>query len=443
MNRLNSRLGPLALGLMLMGFSAVMPPSREWSRLVLVHAEPMPAFTDEPLSLPAAVQLAYRQHPELRKLRRDYARAAARLSQTGLLANPELQFIGEDFAGSAAFTDDRFTQFTLELAQQLPLGDRLGHARELARLSQQLLVWDYRLELLRVARDVALAYARIQALQARRELGLDLLTNARATAELIELRVEAGKQPPVAGFQAREAVQALEAEQAGLDSQMRLAKLQLAALWGGQPAPASLGLPVRPLAALPAIEALRPRLAQHPQIARWQPEQDYRRENRLDAQAQALPDLSLGGGLRYHPPLDWGLVVNLGLPLPLFNSNQGNIAEARLREETLAQEREQELRGLDSALDQAYEKYQGAFRQTLLYRNQLNLVTEVFRLDGITFREGKTDALALLRSQEKLFAVQRELLASQAAAAEARVELDYLIQNLESVPEVPITEPGG
>lgn len=407
---------------------------------VPVWAQTPPDVVEPVLPLSAAVARAYGHNPGLRRLRREYAQATARLQQAGLLSNPELQFVGEDVAGSAAFTPDRFTQFTLEVAQALPLGDRLGREKEIGRLNQELLMWEYRLQLLRVARDVSLEYARIQYLAARLALLREILLNAQATQQLIQKRVDAGKQPPVAVLLAQQQVQELLAEQTGETSQERLARLELAALWGDSdpdmsPVDAALPIPV----SLVEAKVFRQRLPQHPQIARWGTETTYREQSVLAAQAQGLPDLTLGGGLRYHPALDWSLVVNVGMPLPVFNRNQGNVEEARLRQASLEREREQDLQQLNNELSQAYESYQGAFGQWEQYREQVALAGQAFRIELIMFNEGKTDYLPLLRSQDSIFRAQHNLLEAQWAATQAAITLRYLTHDLEPVKEVPIT----
>lgn len=387
-----------------------------------------PAWPAAPLSLEQALKRVYQDNPDLRRLRRESARAAARLLQAGLPANPELQFVSEDFAGSAAFSDDRFTQFTLELAQSLPLGDRLARERELGRLSQQLLDWNYRLQQLALARDGALAWNRLQQAQA----AVQLLTRLRALAaearDLVALRVAVGKAPPVAGLQAEQQLQELVADQATAEGQLELAGLALAGLWGDSVAVAAAEPPV--LSPPPPLAGLLPRLAQHPRLARWNAEAAWRQAGSQSAEAAALPDLSLGGGLRYHPPLDWGLVLNLGLPLPVFQQNQAGRAESRLREADLPAERAEEQASLENELRQAHARAGAGYVRWQALGRQLTLAEQAYALERLSFEAGKIDALTLLRSLEAVLRTQRQQLEAETEARAAAVELAALAQLL-------------
>lgn len=404
---------------------------------VAPSASSMPALTPS-----QALNRAWRGNPALRQLRRDYARAQARLQQIGLLPNPELGWTAEDFAGSAAFTEDRFTQFTLEWIQTLPLGGRLERARRLAELESELLGWEYRIQQLRLAREVYVAHARLRYLAARLVLARDVLSNARETASLIQARVDAGKQPPVAALQANEQVLDLEAEVLDLVSQQRVAALELSTLWGGtslEGLGAAGGL-TRPV---PLVEAgiFRMRLSRHPRVARWQLEGEARQEAVAAAEAQATPDLTASGGLRYHPAADWGVVASLTLPLPMFSRNQGTIEDARLHEKTLAAEREQDLQQLGSELERAHEAYSGAYQRWELHQRRLQVTSEAFRIALIVFDAGKSGYLEVLQSQQSYFEARRDLIETQWEIEQAQITLRTLTSDLDPVEDIPITEP--
>lgn len=398
------------------------------------------AQVDSTLTPSQALSRVWRGNITLRQLRREYAQAQARRLQAGLLPNPEVGWTAEDFAGSAAFTDDRFTQFTLEWVQTLPLGDRLARARRLAELEAELLGWEYRVQQLRLAGDVYLAHGRLRYLATRLELAQELHGNARETLTLIETRVGAGKQPPVAALQARQQVLALEAETLNLASQQRIAALELSALWGGS----SLeGLtvtggfsPARPML---DVQMYQQALAQHPQVARWQLEDETRKAALASAQADATPDLATSGGLRYHPPGDWGVVASVTLPLPVYNLNQGSIEAAHLRQSSLAAEREQDLAQLSSELHLAQERYQGASQRLEIYRNQLQLAQEEFRIAVLLFNVGKTGYLEVLQSQKSYFETRQSMIETQWELEQALMTLRTLIHDLDPIEDVPIT----
>lgn len=394
--------------------------------------EPRPAHQAIVLKPEEALNRAWKSNAVLRQLRREYARAAARLKQAGLLPNPELGWVAEDFAGSAAFTDDRFTQFTLEWIQTLPLSDRLSHQRRLAELELELLEWQYRLQLVRLSREVSLEFNELRYLGLRLELAQEALANARKIQTQIEARVQAGKLAPLAALQARQQTLALESETLEINSQRRLKILALAGLWGDSDPPelnvsGSLPIPQKPA----AFEHYASGLNRHPQLARWQPESHYRQEFLQAAQSQSQPDLTAAGGVRYHPPADWGLIASVNLPIALYNQNQGAIEDARLRQASLASEREQDLRQLSTELRQAYQAASSAYIQWELKLQQLQLAKEEFRMAVLVFEAGKSAYLEILRSQQSYFELRRQLLESLWQSAQARISLQSLTQDFE------------
>jgi cobalt-zinc-cadmium efflux system outer membrane protein len=399
------------------------------------------AQTQQHLSPSQALLRTWRYHPTLRQLRREYRQAQARRLQVGLLPNPELGLTAEDFAGSAAWTNDRFTQFTIEWVQILPLGDKLSEAKRLAELEPELLKWQYRIQQRHLAGDVYLNYSRLRYFLSRINLADELLVNARETLALIEIRVKAGKLAPFGALQARQQVLMLEAEVQEMAAQQRISGLELSALWGEYQLKDMLDVSAYDTPqVLSGLTFYQQRLPQHPQVARWQLESQIRQATLTTAQAQTTPDLTASGGLRYHPPGDWGMTASISLPLAMFNRNQGQIEEARLRQNSLAAEREQELATLNAELTRAYEVYTSAYQRWQLYQKQLQLSQEGFRIALIAFEAGKTNYLDVLQSQQGYFTARRNLIETQSVLEQALITVRVLTDDLEPVQDYSISE---
>lgn len=152
-----------------LSFGALVAASGAQAQTASPSPQPTPAATALPassLSLDEALRRVSQDNPALWRLRQEQALWPARIQQAGIGLNPEVSLVGEDYAGSAAFTDDRFTQFTLGLAQTLVLGNKLEARVRLAQAQQQLAYWDYRLQLRSLGHDVYQAYVRILTLDA-------------------------------------------------------------------------------------------------------------------------------------------------------------------------------------------------------------------------------------------------------------------------------------
>ena len=82
--------------------------------------------------------------------------------------------------------------------------------------------------------------------------------------------------------------------------------------------------------AVPSLNALRPHLALNPDLARWEAELRLRQATLSSEKAARIPDLEGSVGyLQYEEDGTDALAFSVGLPLPLFDRNQGNIVAAR------------------------------------------------------------------------------------------------------------------
>lgn len=110
-----------------------------------------------------------------------------------------------------------------------------------------------------------------------------------------------------------------------------------------------------------------------------------------------------------------------------------------LRDTRQAAEREQDLAQLGSELRLAHETYSGAYRRFELYRNQLELAREEFRIAVIVFDTGKTGYLEVLQSQKSYFEARRSLIETQWELEQAQTTLRMLTQDLDPIEDIPIT----
>lgn len=264
----------------------------------------------------------------------------------------------------------------------------------------------------------------------------ELVANAWSQHALFEKAVAAGKLAPPVLLQSQSKAKGLEAEALRLALQAQAQRASLSRLWGGT-------ADFERLAGEPDLsgwgnwQSVEARLQDHPRLARWALEGEQRQLAMTAAQAQSVPDLNLSGGLRYHPPLDWGLVLSIGVPLQFANPNQGNIEEARLRSENWQQERELEARSLRGQLRQAYDQALGQAQLITLLREQVSLGQAQLEAARKAFAAGKTGSLELLLASQNLDELRRRLTAAQGERLLAVVEVLSLTQELLPEPGYP------
>ncbi len=274
-------------------------------------------------------------HPELAASRGLVEAAEGRAEQAGLLPNPLLNLRVENAPWSSGSTRDQ-AEYVAGLTLLLPVSGRLGAAEEVGardvdRRLQALAA--RRLELHAQARGAfatALSLERAAAVQAQT---VDLATRA---VELLQARVRAGDAVP-----ADLARVEIEATRARLEQQ-RVQSLRQQALVALATALGDPGLPVTSLAGdleetleLPALEDLVARLERNPRLKAAQAEVALQAARLELAKTERVPDVVLDLFYRRLEESDQhAFDVGVGIPLPIFDRNQGAIRS--LRAEQLA-----------------------------------------------------------------------------------------------------------
>lgn len=176
----------------------------------------------------------------------------------------------------------------------------------------------------------------------------------------------------------------------------------------GQP-----GLPVadvagNPSANLPTIEfeeAVQRILTENPILASQYSEIEQARWALRRARAEVIPDVTVQSSVRYDAAGDQTLTdVQIGLPIPIWNRNQGGILNAQ--GELIAAERaasRTEL-SLQNRLATVYQEYQVSRQQVERYSEEiLPKVDQTLELTRAGYREGEFDFLRLLTAQRTYF----------------------------------------
>lgn len=332
------------------------------------------------LTLARALALTLEQSPELAAYSWDIRAAEARIIQAGLRPNPELSVTTEDVTGTREFKNGDQAERTLQLSQLVELGGKRPARIEEAQFGRVLADFDYQVKRVEVLRETTEAF--IDALVAQRRLALaeDTVKLSENAVPLTQRRVEVGKASSVEVTRSTVAVALAQIGREQARRDLLAAKAILSAKWGETKSVRfeTVSGDLDRTEELPPFAALVVRLGRNPQIARWTAEREKREATLRLQQAQAVPDITAFAGPRVFGNADnvsTG-VIGFSLPLPLFNRNQGNIAEARaLLSKTDPEERAAESRAFGE-LSVAY--------QTLLRASEEIAILKSSVLPGAT-----------------------------------------------------------
>jgi cobalt-zinc-cadmium efflux system outer membrane protein len=390
-----------------------------------------------PLALSDALAAALLGNPALAA--RSYeirAREAAEL-QAGLRPSPSLSAEVEDVLGSGDFRGVRSAQTTLQLGQLVELGGKRAARMRLAAAERQLAGWDYEAARVEVLTQAAAAFVEVLAAQERLRLADDGLAVARAVRRVAARRVQAGLASPAEEIRAGVAVDTAGVEREHADHELDTARTALTALWGGvearfERAEGDLG----ELPELPPLAELQRRAAEGPDLARWAAEREGRDAALARARSQRIPDVTIAAGPRYlNGPDDVGLVLDASLPLPLWNRNQGAVAEAAYRRAQAASEQRATEVRVAAEVTTARTALRASSEEAALLRARV--VPGIERAVAVLrrgYENGRNSQLEVLEAEQARLAAREQYL-------RALVEAHHSALQIERLTGAPLEEP--
>jgi cobalt-zinc-cadmium efflux system outer membrane protein len=381
------------------------------------------------LTLDEAISLTLTESPTMSVYPYAVRAADARTLQAGLRPNPELEIEIGEFAGTGDREGFTAAESSIVVGQPIELGGKRVRRKQVASVAGELVAWDYESAKLDVIRDVKQAFTAVQAGHERVMLAEQLVELAQQVRATVAQRVEAGKDSPVEGLQAdlvlsrsrmgrQEAVRALDA-----------ARHALAAQWGGRPgawqvARAGFFDPVLPV----SLEEMLQAIDANPDLARQTTEERHSQASLRLAKAMRVPDVTIGGGIqRFEETDDSSFILGLSLPLPLFDRNQGGIAEALAGLAKTRQQGKAVAVRTRAALAEAVNDLASACSQASILRDDiLPKAQEAFDISQEGYLRGKFDYLYVLEAERTLFKSRLEYIDVVERCHRARAEVERL-----------------
>lgn len=319
-----------------------------------------------------------------------------------------------------AFVSQRFVT-----ADKLDLNRQVA-SREVARLEQ---LWVAQQK--RVSTDLRLAYFRALVAQRRVETIRQLVSVSDELVSRAETLLKSQEGSEVNLLQATAEAQTIRLTQVAAENRLDVAWRQVAAVVGLPQLDrrALAGDPTRQMPAMAWDDVLQRLTVESPEVAAAAIDVERARWAVSRARAGRIPDVTGQVAVQYDDATDDTVTtVQVGVPLPIYDRNQGNITKAcaQLREAVSNLERI-EL-DLTSRLAEVYGRYAAAQEQTGLYSASiLPNASRTLELVEVGYREGEIDYLTVLTSQRTYFQTSLAYLDALQTAGEAAVEIEGLL----------------
>ena len=302
-------------------------------------------------------------------------RAAARARQARAWENPTLSVEVENVLGRGPYRDFDAAESTVSLSQPLPLGGGRGARVRAAQSDEQAATAALALAALELRRDVAIVYA--EAIAADRLAGI-----ARERAALGAQTRAAVERRHAAGLESDLQRARVEVETAGMqaDARRRAAaalaqRRALAAHWREATVTAALDEAWFDAAPATAFDVASDVAPTHPRLVVARARVEQARAQIEAARRAPFSGLEATVGTRRSedaPSSDRAWLLGLSMPLPLWDRNEGGVAEARAA-----------LQAAEFDLERAARDLVAEREAALAERDAATLEVDALRLSGL------------------------------------------------------------
>ncbi len=398
------------------------------------------------LTLDQVIAEVLLKNPSLQAFSLEIRAREARLLQSGMWPNPQLQIQAEDITGTGQFDSFRNTQTTVQLSQRIRLGGKIAKKERVAELSKDLAQWDYEITRMNILTQTGQAFIDVIKSQEQMKLAEHLVSLADTNLKVISLRAESGKVSPVQVVKAKVARSKTQLEVDQTKNRMEAARRRLSITWA-ESSPGFKGVlgDFYKVEILPTYDALLAKLEKNPSLERWAAEMSHRQANIELEESKAIPDLQLQGAYRRIEEQQADtLVLGISIPLNIFDRNQGNILEARHRKEKASAEQSAIRLQLQSRLADIYTRLSNAHQQaTTLKQDILPGAQKAFNAVQEGYRYGKFGLIDVLDSQRTLFESRSRYLEALGNYHKAVLDIERIIGEPLSSLGPQITNPQG
>lgn len=392
------------------------PPSGgDWAM-----AEPAPSVRS--LALTDLEQMALACHPTLGIARAGVRAARGDWLQSGLYPNPTVGYTAEEIGREGkAGMQGGFIEQEFVTAGKLDL-NRAAASQEVARAERELCVAQ-----LRVLTDVRLGFYRALVAQRRLTVAEQLMSVADAGLEAAQALYRAQQVSQVDVLETRVQAHRTRLTLVGARNEADAAWGSLAAVAGQPCLPSSpLAGEIAPGAALDWDQTLCRLLGSSPELAVASATLERARWEVRRAYAQRYPNLETGANVLQDTASGETLAgVQVGVALPIFNWNQGNLIRAQAEVAQAQREIDRIRLDLQNRLAEAFRRYADARDEVDEYRDHiLPDAKAAYDLVAKAYQQGEVGYLNLLAAQRTYIESSLAYLDASLALKSAEVSIE-------------------
>jgi cobalt-zinc-cadmium efflux system outer membrane protein len=353
----------------------------------LSHGEPGLMLSD-------AVAKTLAQSKELEAYAWEQRVEDGKILQAGLLPNPQLSIAPENVVGSEFFRKQ--IQNTVEISQLIELGEKRSNRVKVAEYGKEKSLTDYEIKRNEVLAELNIRFVHVLSDQLMVELMRRSSQLAARTLDVVRSRIKAGGGAGYEEPRTRVLVAKAQIAEEHTEHELLSSSKLLASSWNAEELGQSVVGDLLAADNLFTLQELYDKLNSSPAVLQGRVEERLRQAILSLEEAKKVPDVTFGIGWRYGRSLDeQAAVANLTIPLQIFDSNQGNIAEAKALSLKKKIENEALPVRLKAAVFELYQEIKHAKTELDLMKKEiipqsersLTLVQEGYKIGRHTFLE--------------------------------------------------------
>ena len=380
------------------------------------------------LTLAELEEIATANNPTLPQAARRIEALQGRQLQVGLYPNPVVGYIGDDMgeAGTAG-------QQGAFLGQKIVTAGKLRLNRTVVGQEIQQAQHAWEVQRWRVLNDVRAGAYEVLVAQRTIELNDQLVRIGEAGMKAAEALFRNQEVARIDVLQARVETNSAKLELDNARNQYVAAWRKLALVMGVpdmEPTPLADELQ-NEIPELSWDDSVLRLMSESPQLAHARAGVERARYTLARAYAERTPNFDIGGAVRYNnASRDTVAMIQIGLPLQIYNRNQGNIAKAQAEVAAARREVQRVELVLQDRLADAFKQYANARQQTRRYVDDiLPDAKTTLELVRTGYEQGEFGYLELLTTQRTYFRVNLAYVGSLRELRVSSVRIDGMLMS--------------
>lgn len=377
------------------------------------------------MTLAEIEKLALDHNPTIRQLSASIMKARGFRSQVGLKPNPTIGYFGSQIADAGTDQHGAF------VSQEFVTGGKLGQNRRVLDRTLQAQLWDYESQKQRVLTDVRIQFYEALAAQRRIELSDQFHEVTVKGVEVSRRRREAQETSVVDLLQAEVQMSEIDVARQQARVAFRGAMQQLAAVSGtGELPQQSLSGDLKqPIAEMNWDSVLQNLLQSSPEMQAARLRVSAAQAHQQRQQQQKIPNLQTEFGAGADNATGEGLInITVGVPVPVFNRNSGNISAAYGEYSRAVHEVSRIEASIKLRLAEARQDFDEAAVAVRQYENEiLPRTAQTLELSEQAFAAGEFDFLQVLIVRRTYFESNLKYVDALALLAQAHARVDGLL----------------